>query len=239
MTRHEQRKFAALDDWFLSPQGSRVAEALASELKAVSGFFHGTSLLQLGTFADNAWLSALSYPYQWLISPEISGVKMTVSALTEMSALPIDRQSIDCVVAPFTLELVTNRRQLINEIDRVLAPMGYAIFFGINPWSIWGLLLRMSASQWFAHARIHLQSALTVKRMFLNRGYGQCLLSNFYYIPPINNEKVIHKLEFLNEMGKMIWPYPASFYCLVVQKQDPSLLTPNVERVDFNLAQVC
>lgn len=231
MLHAEQRKFASLDDWFLSPQGCRVAAAFTSELKAVANFLHGTRLLQLGTFADNAWLSVLSHPYKWLVSPVPN---RAVSLQATMGNLPINRHAVDCVIAPFTLEMCINNRHVMNEIDRVLAPMGYAIFFGINPWSIWGLLLRVSASHWFTHARVHLQTALTLKRIFLNRGYTQCLLSNFYYIPPFNHEKCIHKLEFLNEMGKMIWPYPASFYCLIVQKHDPSLLTP-----DFNLAGVC
>ena len=55
----------------------------------------------------------------------------------------------------------------------------------------------------------------------LHRGYTQCALTSFYYIPPVTNEFLIRKLEFLNEMGKMVWPFPAGFYCLIMQKYQP------------------
>ncbi len=72
-----------------------------------------------------------------------------------------------------------------------------------------------------------LTSAFAVKRMMLHRGYRQCVLTSFYYIPPVASEFLIRKLEFFNEMGKMIWPFPAGFYCFIVQKYQncsPSLL---------------
>jgi hypothetical protein len=64
-------------------------------------------------------------------------------------------------------------------------------------------------------------SSLSLKHDMLSRGYSLCLLDSFYYIPPVANRKWIHYLEFLNEVGKMVWPFPAGFYCLVMQKYQP------------------
>lgn len=242
MILNEQQKFSSLDDWFFSPQGRRVAQAMASELTPVASFLKGTTLLQLGSLANNLWLEPLFFANKWLASPVFPKHQHTRPrhVLTEFNRLPIERHSVDCVVAPFTTELVSSdRRHWMNEIDRVLAPMGYAIFFGINPWSLWGFLLRFFANHWFVRDRVHLCSAMKLNYLFLNRGYATCLLSNFYYIPPFNHENIIHRLEFLNEMGKMMWPYPAGFYCLIVQKQDFGFLMPSMDRVDFHLARVC
>ena len=43
----------------------------------------------------------------------------------------------------------------------------------------------------------------------------------FLLHPPVTNKTLINHLEFLNQMGKMIWPFPAGFYCLIMQKYQP------------------
>ena len=53
------------------------------------------------------------------------------------------------------------------------------------------------------------------------RGYKLENLSHFYFIPPWVNEPWLRRLEVLNEMGKMLWPCPAGFYCLVMRKVEP------------------
>ena len=106
----------------------------------------------------------------------------------------------------------------MDELDRVLKPMGYIIFWGINPVSFWGMALRLGHLSLFGDCKTKLHSVLSVKRAALERGYQQCALSTFYYIPPVSNKALIHGLEFLNEMGKMLWVFPAGFYCLIVQK---------------------
>lgn len=54
-----------------------------------------------------------------------------------LNQLPLDRNSIDCIIVPLTLETFGSSLSLIDEIDRVLSPMGFVILLGINPWSLW------------------------------------------------------------------------------------------------------
>ncbi|MDP3704283.1 MAG: methyltransferase domain-containing protein [Legionellaceae bacterium] len=235
MVLDEQAKYTALDAWFKTPQGRRVAEAFASELQGVDGALSGRRLLQLGACGDNIWLPTLRFRQKWLVSPSISA--QTATIYSSVYALPIERNSVDCVLAPLTMEACSRHRNPIDEIDRILKPMGYVVFLGINPWSFWGLALRYGKVSCFDHASVTLRSSLTLKLALLNRGYRQCLLSSFYYIPPVEHETWIHKLEFLNEMGKMIWPYPASFYCFIAQKYDPCLVMPQAEQSDLYLVR--
>lgn len=212
-------KYQALDDWFRTPQGIRVAEAFTSELKRVNKFLSGKRLLQLGTCGHNEWLPSLRFRQKWLVSPSVSSKAVTFYSLLNM--LPIDRNSVDCVLVPLTLEAFSEDKKPLDEIDRILKPMGYVIFFGINPWSFWGAALHWERLSCFARTPVSLRSSLSLKHAMLHRGYRQCVLNSFYYIPPIVNEKLIHKLEFLNEVGKMIWPYPAGFYFFIAQKYQP------------------
>lgn len=223
MVPDEQAKYAALDEWFNTPQGMRVAQAFTAELSIVNEKLSGKRLLQLGCCGNNDWLSMLHFRQKWIVSPALDHTPVMLNA--SMNALPIERNSMDCVLAPLTLELFARGRSPVDEIDRILKPMGFVIFLGINPWSFWGAALR------FKHAGT-LRSSLLVKRAILSRGYRQCFLSSFYYIPPIKSEKLIHKLEFLNEMGKMMWPYPAGFYCLIAQKYDACMTPLQFEIID-------
>jgi SAM-dependent methyltransferase len=215
--------YHALDQWFKTPHGLRVSHAFASGLKEMADLLGGKRLLQLGCCADNVWLSSLHFRNKWFVTPCESSNKSTLVA--SILSLPLERNSVDCVIAPFTLEVFGHDKNPIDEIDRVLKPMGYVIFLGINPWSFWGAALRFGAST-FGEFSGKLSSALTLKHAMLSRGYSQCMLSSFYYIPPVANKTLIHHLKFFNEIGKMIWPFPAGFYCLVVQKYQPA--SPNL-----------
>ncbi len=219
-------KYNALDAWFKTPQGLRVAKAFTAELKIVKEFLQGRRLVQLGSCGDNAWLSVLNFRQKWLLSPCETASKAHV--LTSLTSLPIDRNSMDCVVAPLTIEAFGLDKNPLDEIDRILKPMGYAIFFGVNPISFWGAALRFHRMECFGKTASTLTSSLSLKHSMVSRGYTQCLLKSFYYIPPVAHKKLIHRLEFFNEMGKMIWPFPAGFYCFIVQKYQtahPSLLS--------------
>lgn len=209
-------KYQALDDWFRTPQGIRVSEAFTDELRSAQSFLSGRRLLQLGNCGKNDWLTSLKFNQKWIVTPSIAAKTVTLYSL--INNLAIDRNSVDCVLAPLTLEAFADDKDPLDEIDRVLKPMGYAVFFGINPWSFWGAALNYGRLSCFAHTSASLSSSLALKHAMLQRGYRQCILNSFYYIPPIMNRKLIYKLEFLNQMGKMIWPYPAGFYCFIAQK---------------------
>lgn len=213
-------KYSALDHWFQTPQGLRAAIAFASELKAPSELFSGNILLQLGNCGDNLWLPELNFRNKWIVSPCESAPKSAL--LASLTTLPIDRGCVDCVIAPLTMEAFSQDKNPLDEIDRVLKPMGYVVFFGVNPWSFWGAALRWGGLPCFGNRKGMLTSSLSLKRALLSRGYSQCMLKSFYYIPPLTNKKLIRNLEFFNEMGKMIWPFPAGFYCFIAQKYEPA-----------------
>lgn len=229
-----EKKYDALEAWFNTPQGLRVAAAFFAELSPCRNFLHGSKLLQLGSCGNNVWLSSLRYRYKWLVSPCDTPAKKTIKA--SLSSLPVDRDSIDCVVAPLTIEGAYDNN-LLDEIDRVLKPMGYAVFFGVNPISFWGLALRYHFVSCFGSESVNLTSSFSIKNAMLHRGYKQCVFSSFFYIPPCSNTWLKH-LEFFNTMGKMIWPWPAGFYCLIMQKYNeahPNVITEPVKKFAFHL----
>ena len=233
----QKNRCRALEQWFQSPQGIGVSHAFASCVRLSPDVSCGQLLLQLGHCGMSPWLHELSYRRKWLLSPCLGNPNTDI--VTSLNALPLNRNSVDCIVAPFLLESFGMSRCPLDEIDRVLKPMGYLVFCGINPFSLWGLAGSLGLLSCFGHRTIRLYSSLWLKQALMTRGYQQCFWETFYYIPPVRSSKWISSLAFLNEMGKMISPTPAGFYCLVVQKYEkasPSLLLNGKRRHALALA---
>lgn len=182
--------------------------------------------MQLGHCGDNPWLSDMQFTNKMIISP-YSKSDTTITSV--FNQLPIDRDCIDCIIAPLTFEALSFDKNSMDELDRILKPEGYMVFFGINPCSFWGMFLKLGCLNLFGQSQTSLTSFYSIKRLLLHRNYLQCVLTTFYYIPPLHSERWMARMEFLNEMGKMLSLFPANFYCLVVKKQKIISPTPVLE----------
>lgn len=216
LSQRQDSQLLALDQWFYTPQGTWVGHAWAAELDAFKSYLSGEQLLQIGSCGRNLWLPSLSYQ-----NIRILGARQDSSASFNglVNALPIDRDTMDCIVAPFSMELFFKNKNVLDEFDRVLKPNGYLIVFGVNPWSLWGGALKFKSIPEFSKVSISLTSSFIVRRAFQNRHYMICNHRSFYYIPPVRESNLIARLEFFNEVGKMAWPCPPGFYCMIMQKR--------------------
>lgn len=205
-----------LNKWFQSPLGLFAAHEFAINLEAIDLHLRGETLIQLGNCGDNVWLKKLDFKHKWIISP--FALANNIDIESELNHLPLNRNSIDCVLAPLTLEPFNTSLSLIDEIDRILKPMGYVVLLCINPWSLWGGALKCGLLNCYRDRHVKMRTPLNLNRMFMQRGYRQISLNNFCYLPPVNSAGLIKKLTFLDEIGKMLWPYPSGFYCYVAQK---------------------
>ncbi|MDF1683659.1 MAG: methyltransferase domain-containing protein [Legionellaceae bacterium] len=222
MNLDEQRhKYRALNDWFGTPQGHHLGEAFHMQLTRHDDFLRGETLLQLGACGDNLWLDALLFHQKYTFTPCLDTPE--TSFVGSPQALPFHRNSLDTIIAPMTHEIFGSDKQPLDEIDRVLKPMGYVIFLGINPLSLWGLARRFHRLPCFGQAAVTLTSSLLLRRTLLARGYQQAAFESFYYVPPFQTKSWIKKSLFLNDMGKLASFFPAGFYYLVMQKYQSTL----------------
>lgn len=225
------KQYRTLNKWFKSPLGLFAAHEFLDNLDSEQEYSYGKTLLQLGNCGDNLWLKKFHYANKWIASPFIVANKVQLEC--SLNQLPLDRNSVDCVLAPLTLEPFGNTLSLIDEIDRVLSPMGFVIILSINPWSLWGGAMKTKLLHCFKDHKVKMRTPFNLNWIFLQRGYKQHSLSNFCYIPPVTNSSLIKKLIFLNEIGKMLWPFPSGFYCYIAQKYQiiqPSLVTKSIEK---------
>ncbi|MCX7114672.1 MAG: methyltransferase domain-containing protein [Gammaproteobacteria bacterium] len=226
----DQNALCALDAWFLTPQGEAVADAFVEHLTQVSSLLlrmRGEVLLQVGACGRNAWLDLFGYREKWVVSPtSVIQSHLPIHVYGGPKKLPFDQGSVDCVIAPLVLETMNWSSHPLDELDRVLKPMGYAVIFSVNALSLWGLAMRMGALTCYGNIKGRPVSIFRLKHALLHRGYDLTYLSPFYYIPPVKQAWLIQHLEILNELGKMISPCPGGFYCMIVQKYVPNILKP-------------
>jgi SAM-dependent methyltransferase len=219
------KQFYALNEWFQSSLGLSVADEFRKQLSPVLDYLKGETLLQLGSCSRNSWLDDLQFTNKWIASP--FSIDKKNSLISSLNQIPLQRNSIDCIVAPLTMEPFDNSLNLIDEIDRILKPMGYVVFLCFNPWSLWGGAMKCGLLNCYAEKKLKMHTPFHLNRIFLQRGYRQCSLNNFYYIPPVNNKSLLNKLSFFNEVGKMLWPFPSGFYCYIAQKYEP--ISPSLD----------
>mgnify|MGYP000579536847 CR=1 FL=1 len=221
----EKKRFEMLDAWFSSEHGQRAADVIREEIVNIRSILVGNKLIQLGSCGRNPWLSQLQYQNKWIIKPhqDNSRVSHCHSLLTQ---LPIDKESVDCVLAPFTIDAFSSKESILDEMDRILKPMGYLVIIGINPYSLWGAWLRFNKSAYFGKLHGFPRSLIHIKCMLQNYGYQQCFAHDFYFIPPVQNPTLIQSLSFLNQVGKMVSLLPSAFYCVVFQKYVINYIQP-------------
>lgn len=230
-----QSALLSLDAWFFSPLGQRVSNAFKMHLQelpeSLKMQMRGNYLLQLGAGGENLWLDALQYRQKWVVSPAFK--TKSVHLMSTLKKLPLDSMSMNCVVSPLTLEGVDWNEHPLDEVDRVIKPMGYWVIFGINSWSLWALSMRLGNLDCYGGVKMRPMSMVKLKSALLHRGYEIVHLSPFYYIPPVTGLELINRLEILNELGKMISPCPSAFYCMIVQKYVSNVIRPARSFLDW------
>lgn len=234
---NKMSQYLALSDWFQTALGEFVNTELGTHFELIELAFRGNVVLQLGNYGTRFKLKNSAFKHQWTVSNFKSSIPCSI--ICDFHQIPLKRQSVSCILAPLSLEPYSNGVQLIDEIDRLIEPMGYVVLICINPWSMWGIAMKMGLFNCYANANISMYSPLYLNKMFTQRGYKQLSLTNFCYRPPVSNKFLIKKMSFLDEIGKMLWPMPAGFYCYIAQKYQyvmpnkliPSLIADNMDYI--------
>lgn len=156
-----------------------------------------------------------------------SRIPLRVTCAMEQSAqvradpmfLPFDSQSLDLLVMPHVLEFSANPHQVLREAERVLRPEGRLLLSGFNPHSLWGM------AGWFYGAErgypwngrflniSRLKDWMVLLGMEVAGGSMSC------YLPPVNREKWLRRLRFMEPAGDRWWAMGGGVYFLQAIKR--------------------
>ncbi len=214
-----------LRDWYVTPLGRALAQEEQAMLREFLPNLFGYHLLTIDA----------PYPMEALESSRIAHKLMqsclpcsglpTCGLEGEAERLPIRTDSLDAVLLPHSLELSRDPHELLREVDRCLVPEGHVVFLGFNPigiWGAWGLAARWRCKiPW--HLRFISMSRLTDWLSLL--GFDTLHVKPLFRRPPLQSERALERLAFLEKVRVMQASPLAGGYCLVARKR-VTTLTP-------------
>jgi SAM-dependent methyltransferase len=208
---------AAINQWYQQPLGAALLKAELTGLADILPQIFGYYIAQIGGPTNNNKFLAASPIHNHIIVNLKTSTSTKNNPLTiqcQLDELPFSPESIDATVIFHALEFEQNPKTILKEIYTSLIPGGYAIVFGFNPYSLWGithLFKKQNKAPWSGNwiGPGHMRKWLA-KIGFTIGDY-----KTFYFRPPSNNTK---KLLFLEGIGQIFWPYCGASYMFVAKK---------------------
>jgi len=209
-----------LSRWFRTPLGGYLMHTEVDYFDREVADLFGFNALQLG-LEQHDLLRANRMP-----------LRVRVGRTGELRAaftdLPIQTASADLILLPHTLEFTGQPHQVLREVQRVLVPEGHVVISCFNPWSLWGV------RRMFTRGRQHypwcgnflnlprLKDWMALLGFELAGGRMRC------YVPPLINEKWLHRFGFLEATGDRWWPFAGGVFFLhgVKRVRGMRIITP-------------
>jgi SAM-dependent methyltransferase len=202
-----------LSEWYQSAVGRYVVDWELDTIDDAVADVFGFHAVQFGS-AGIDFLRANRIPLRLRLDMPRSGVEIG-GRFTE---LPLASASIDLVVLPHVLEFSAEPHQILREVERVLMPEGQVVISGFNPFSLWGLKRQRRRSSEFPWrgdfiSLLRLKDWLKLLGLELNGGsFGR-------YVPPVAQEKWLHRWSFLEAAGGRWWPFAGAIYVVRARKR--------------------
>ena len=207
----------SLRAWFDSPLGRSLLAIETNQLRTVLPRLYGLVTLQLGSLGKMDMMEGCHTPTRVVLDLLRNGETTTVQGVPE--AIPFDTRSVDVALLPHTLDFADDPHQVLREVDRILVPEGHVVILGFNPLSFWGL------RRTFATPRGHVPWCGNFLRLARLKDWLRLLEYELmggrmmYYRPPLQNDRLMDRLYFLDAVGDRWWPMMAAAYVVVAKKR--------------------
>lgn len=223
----------SMRDWYRQGLGRGLLDLEQAELDGILPNLFGYYLVQIGCLVDANLLGASRIRHRVFVDElplstvEAAGDAHGSCIRANAEYLPVQRDSVDVVLLPHTLEFAADPHGVLREVERVLVPEGHVIVLGINPWSMWGLRRLLTphrarfAPPWCGEFR----GQLRIKDWLALLGFDVVVSRRYFFRPPIMHTGIMRRLEFVERVGRRWWPILGGAYMLVAKKR-VATLTP-------------
>lgn len=226
-TQHKKQAeqvWSSLHDWYQTPLGQQLMAEEKAQLEAVLPTLFGYHLIQLGRFYAESMLEASRVSHCCVMDTENSDTKdINFSFSGQPHALPLASDSVDVVVLPHTLEFSEQPHAVLREVERVLVPEGHVVMMLFNPWSLW-MLQRLfwgwrKQPPWCGR---FIGSPRTRDWLEL-LGFDVTYCKRYFFRPPLQQRGIMKRLQWLEGLGRRLWPIFGGSYVLVAKKRVETL----------------
>jgi SAM-dependent methyltransferase len=207
-----------LNEWYKKPIGAALLQSELAGLSEVLPKIFGYYIMQMGSQTNNSEVLAASHIHNRIIVNPDTTLPLIDDSLTiqcQPDELPFLPESIDAVIMFHALEFTQKPKLILKEIYTALMFNGYAIIFGFNPYSLWGI-----SSLWQKKSKEmpwlgNWISPGYMRRYLAKVGFSVGDYKTFYFRPPSNNPE---QLLFLERVGQFFWPCCGASYMIIAQK---------------------
>ncbi len=126
----------ALQTWFQSPAGQRVARCEREVLDPLLRRYVGARMLQIGSHGDDGQDVGPDMAMRWLLTP---GTDPRAQLRGDPEHLPFTENSMQTILLLHALEFADAPHAVLREAVRVLSPEGHLLVVSFNPTSLLGL----------------------------------------------------------------------------------------------------
>lgn len=217
-----------LEQWYAGRLGELMAEQEQQQLDTELVDLFGYHLLHLGSPSGSSLLRASRVRHRMRMQPDpdLQACRRNEKQLCASPvALPFLPDCLDVVVLAHILEFSNDPHTVLREAERTLIPEGHVVILGFNPVSLWGLarLFRLGKRRvpWCGH----FLTPTRLKDWLALLGFEIVRQRRYFYRPPWQHPRLLHRLAFLERLGSRLWPIFGGGYLLVARKR-VSTLTP-------------
>lgn len=125
--------------WLDSESATRLLALESSWLQHKIAEFSGSKLMYHGACRDSGFLNVSPMRHCFRMGLVWQQGIIQADAWMSSGDWPLPDCAIDAVVMQHGLDFTRRPHQMIREATRVIAPNGYLIIIGFNPFSLWGL----------------------------------------------------------------------------------------------------
>lgn len=189
--------------------------------EALDGIF-GEHCLQLGQWGEsNLFLRHARTQRTWLIDEGAGDGRP--AAIGQFHRLPVQDDSVDCVVLPHVLDYSDRPHAVLREVDRVLTAHGHVIILGFKTGGLWGVrrLIPGAGLPPEAHNLVPERRLRDWLQLLDMRIHGA---ARYFYRWPLPGLRGAGSDRW-EQRGQRWWPELAACYMLTAQKR-VSPLTP-------------
>ena len=215
---------SSLRRWYRCPLGRLLADVeLAALAEQLPGLF-GYHLMVVDPPWESCVLSDSRIPHHIIQRIQRESDSET-GLLGHTDTWPVMTDTLDAIVLPHTLELTTDPHQVLREAERSLIPDGHLVIMGFNPWSLWGLRRLLSWHSQDMPWNARFVGINRIKDWLSLLGFDIDHCRYLFQRPPIQNSRVLSRLQFLEPSGDNGRMLLAGAYFLVARKRTV-ILTP-------------
>lgn len=229
----QESAIVSLSAWLSTDPGQYVRNWEQTRFDGMVDNVFGYRALQIG-LPELDLLRANRMPFKAFAGQVIPEAQHTYDwagvVCAEPEFLPFDRESMDLVVLPHTLETSNNPHQVLREVERVLVPEGRVVIAGFNPWSLWGLRQRAPLLKPWLPSDVRQHVSLSRLKDWFKLLSFEIDLGHFgCYVPPCRTEKWLERTAFFDSAGDRWWPACGAVYVVSAVKRvhGMTLLKPN------------